>query len=101
MAVDLRREAKGRICQVQIPNVCQGGTETTILAHVDVPGWNVKADDTNAAWACWACHLWLGEGYIVGCHNEAEREFAEDDKDYLFKKAVIRTQKILKLEGKL
>jgi len=101
MAIDLRKEARGRPCMVNIDGVCQGGTETTVLAHVDVPGWNVKADDTNAAWACYACHLWLGDGYLVGCHNDAERAFAEDDKNYLFKKGVARTQKALIKENKL
>lgn len=31
---DLRKAARGRECQVRIPGVCNGNSETSVLAHI-------------------------------------------------------------------
>lgn len=62
----LREMAKGRPCLLQMPDVCQGGTETTVAAHSN---WSDhgkagarKADDQYTVWACFACHSMLDQG---------------------------------------
>lgn len=44
---------------VRIPGVCNGNTETTVLAHIrrgGVAGMGQKPPDTCGVWACNACH---------------------------------------------
>ena len=56
---NLRKEAKGRECQVRIVGVCNGNPETVVLAHYRMGGLNgmgMKPDDIFGAWACSACH---------------------------------------------
>ena len=36
--MSLRKLARGRPCQVRIPGVCDGGGETTVLAHYRLAG---------------------------------------------------------------
>lgn len=33
MKVNLRKEARGRDCQVRLPGICNFNPETTVLAH--------------------------------------------------------------------
>lgn len=35
---DLRKAARGRECQVRIPGVCNGNSETSVLAHIRLAG---------------------------------------------------------------
>ena len=55
----LRKEARGRQCMVNVPGICTGGGEDTVLAHYRHPrlcGMGQKPDDRFGAWACHACH---------------------------------------------
>ncbi|MGY3876504.1 nuclease domain-containing protein [Aeromonas enteropelogenes] len=54
----LRNGARGQFCKLQLPGICVGGTETTVLAHLpSAPhGLALKGDDLVAAEACRACH---------------------------------------------
>ena len=59
----LRRWAKGKHCTVRIDPgiVCQGGTETVVLAHAPKglrygKGLSLKPSDFLAALACSRCH---------------------------------------------
>lgn len=56
----LRESAKGQQCTLLIPNCCQGGTETTVLAHlksgIGLKGTGMKVPDWWACFACQACH---------------------------------------------
>lgn len=59
--MNLRKQAKGRGCQVRIPGVCNHNSETVVLAHVrlsGVSGMGIKAADALACWACSACHAY-------------------------------------------
>ena len=53
----LRKSAKGRPCTVRWTD-CDGGGETTVLAHIRGPwcGIGQKPSDTFACFACAACH---------------------------------------------
>ena len=54
----LRDGARGQLCKLQLPGVCMGGTDTTVLAHLpSAPhGMALKGDDLVAVEACSACH---------------------------------------------
>lgn len=60
MSINYRKAAQGRPCQVRIPGICDGGGETTVLAHYRLAGFSgvgMKPDDVAfGAWACAACH---------------------------------------------
>ncbi len=56
---DLRKAARGRECQVRIPGVCNGNSETSVLAHIRLAGLcgtGIKPPDLIATIACSACH---------------------------------------------
>ena len=50
--------AKGATCTLRISGVCQGGTDTTVSAHIRDrhTGKSVTASDISVADACFACH---------------------------------------------
>lgn len=56
--MNLRKAARGKPCMVRLPG-CDGGGETTVLAHYRLAGYcgtGAKPPDTMAAWACAPCH---------------------------------------------
>lgn len=94
---NLRKEARGRECQIRIPSVYNGDPATTVLAHLNGGGMGMKRPDTSAAWACSECHD------AVDGRRNIEREFGytSDDVDGMFLEGVIRTQEQLIAEGKI
>lgn len=50
-----RAAAKGQPCAMRLHG-CNGGGETTVLAHENGGGMGTKADDYNAADMCSNCH---------------------------------------------
>lgn len=53
-----RRSARGKPCMVRLPG-CDGGGESTVLAHYRIGGYcgvGMKPPDVLGAWACDACH---------------------------------------------
>jgi hypothetical protein len=56
--MNLRKAAQGQQCFVRLPG-CDGGGETTVLAHYRLAGtcgMGMKPDDEQAAWCCANCH---------------------------------------------
>jgi len=54
----LRKDARGRACLVRLPG-CDGGGDTTVLAHYRLAGtcgMGMKPDDEQAAECCAKCH---------------------------------------------
>jgi hypothetical protein len=54
----LRKAARGMPCQIRLPG-CDGGGETTVLAHYRLAGTcgiGMKPNDEQGAWACVHCH---------------------------------------------
>ncbi|MBH2614632.1 DUF1364 domain-containing protein [Serratia ureilytica] len=91
----LTKEARGRECQVRILGVCNFNPETTVMAHYRLAGTcgtAIKPDDTQAAWACSACHDEVDRRTRLIDANDARLMHAE---------GVMRTQEILRKEGKL
>lgn len=92
---NLRKEARGRECQIRIPGVCNGNPETVVLAHyrmVGLCGTGMKPDDMFGAWAC------------IACHDEIDRRTRLTDAEYArlcHLEGVIRTQAQLLRESKI
>ena len=62
--MNLRKQARGRPCQVRIPGICDGGGETTVLAHYRLAGTcgtGKKPPDLLGAWCCGPCHAAVGD----------------------------------------
>lgn len=91
---DLRKEAKGRDCQVRLP-CCNHNSETVVLAHfrlIGTCGIGMKPNDLQGAWAC------------INCHSEIDRRTRNYDLEYArlaHAEGVMRTQDILLKEGKI
>ncbi len=57
--VNLRKAAKGQMCQIRIPGYCNHNPETSVLAHYRLAGTcgtATKPHDMQAAIACSSCH---------------------------------------------
>ena len=52
----LRDSARGQPCMIRLPGICSGGTETTVLAHINGGGMALKKPDLLGAFACDKCH---------------------------------------------
>lgn len=88
---NLRKEARGRDCQIRIPNVCNGDPATTVLCHLPGGGMGTKHHDIHAALGCSACHD------VVD--SRVRTDFAPALITLYFMDAVIRTQEIWINEG--
>lgn len=56
--MNLRKLANGKPCMVRLPG-CDGGGETTVLAHYRLSGYcgtGLKPPDILGAWCCARCH---------------------------------------------
>lgn len=88
---DLRKQARGRGCQVRLAEVCNHNSETVVLAHIrlnGISGFGLKSPDILGAWACSSCH-----SYIDSHHDDATNA--------AFAEGVYRTLNILWREGVL
>jgi hypothetical protein len=88
---NLREEARGRDCTVRLPHICNGNSETVVLAHVrkiGISGFGLKSPDILGAWACSACHT-----YVDSHHDDATQ--------VAFYEGVFRTQHELQRLGVL
>lgn len=92
---NLRKEARGRECQIRIYGVCNGDPETVVLTHYRMAGTcgtGMKPDDAQGAWGCSECHREVDRQTRRIDAREARLAHAE---------GVMRTQAILRAEGKL
>ncbi|MGY6088709.1 phage protein [Avibacterium paragallinarum] len=94
--MNLRKEAKGRECQVRLPGICNFNPETVVLAHYRMAGINgvgQKPDDIFGAWACSSCH--------DAADFRVKTSYSRDELRLALAEGVFRTQTILRMEGKL
>ncbi len=92
--VNLRKEARGRECQVRLPYICNNNSETVVLAHYRMnTGMGTKPSDMRGAWACSACH--------DACDGRVNTPYSRDELRLALAEGVFRTQEILEAEGKL
>lgn len=66
--------ANGKPCLLQIPDVCIGGTQTTVACHSNQArhgkaGW-LKAHDWATAWGCVACHAYIDQNAAGASYDE-------------------------------
>jgi len=99
MAINLRKEAKGRECQIRASGICNRDRETVVLAHLNSKGllgvgMGQKVPDIFGAWACSACHDFV-DGRVNSKGLTALQIYV------LHLEGVLRTQKILLDEGKI
>ena len=84
----IRLSANGEQCLVRVPGVCNGNSDTVVLAHLNGAGVGLKNPDWQAAYACSACHDFLDGGY-------ADSGIWREQRDLLHLQGVIRTQERL------
>lgn len=95
-SVNLRKEARGRECQIRIAGVCNFNPETTVLTHYRLAGTcgtGCKPDDAQAAWGCDSCH--------AAVDGRIKTPYSHDELRLFHAEGVLRTQSILRSEGKL
>lgn len=88
---NLRKLARGRECQVRLPTICNGNSDTVVLAHLrlgGLSGMGVKARDEFGAWCCSNCHQ------FCDTHHDDATKVA-------FYEGIFRTQAQLLKEGHL
>jgi hypothetical protein len=72
----LRKQARGKPCQVRVPGICDGGGDTTVLAHFRLAGYcgtGIKPDDQLGAWCCYWCHVAVDGQLKTGWTKDALR----------------------------
>ena len=60
-------KARGQQCTAMLPGVCNHNPETTVAAHVSLPGMGImggKPHDLHCAWLCSACHAAVYEAVL-------------------------------------
>lgn len=93
----LTKAARGRGCQVRIPDICNGNPETTVLAHYRLAGTcgvGSKPNDLQGAWACSACHDAIDGRSRAVTRDEARQLHAEGvmrTQDQLIREGLVRT----------
>ena len=88
--MNLRKQARGRPCQIRAPGICNGDDSTTVLCHLDGGGMGAKTPDLIAAWGCSDCH-----DAIDGRRYGLERDYRK----LLALEGMRRTQEALTREG--
>ena len=85
----LRQSARGKACTLQIVKVCNGGGETTVLAHApsEWTGTGMKSPDWWGAFGCSACH-----DYIDRRTKLDGKHISEDEQRFYFYRGIARTQ---------
>lgn len=87
----IRQSAKGEMCLVRIPGICNFNPETTIYAHIGGGGIGQKAIDLHGAYCCSSCHDNLD--------GRTPRKYSIDKLKLWHLEGVIRTQLILIKKG--
>lgn len=99
--MNLRKEAKGRECQIRIPGVCNRNPEKVVLCHLHKPsiggGMSLKGNDLIAAYGCNSCHDAVdGRSTLPHCAYLNHLGLT-----IMFYEAIFRTQAILLKEDKI
>lgn len=92
--MNLRKRAKDRDCMVRLQGICNHNPETTVLAHIRMPGisgMGMKADDLLGAWACSSCH----DAIDRRSHTDLDRDYVR----LAHLEGMARTITILRKEG--
>lgn len=90
ISVKLRNSARGETCTFQIPGVCCGDAETTVLCHApsEAKGVGNKSPDYWAAFGCYACHSTLDQ-----------HRLSRSDESFYWLRGIFRTQQRWVMSG--
>lgn len=92
--INLRKEARGRECQVRIPSICNHNPETSVLAHYRLAGTcgtGCKPGDLQGAISCNSCH--------DAIDGRTKTEYSRDELKLMHAEGVMRTLAIWRIEG--
>lgn len=89
----LRDSARSQCCTLQVPGICNGNPETTVLCHLpsSTHGMGYKSDDFWAVFGCNCCH-----DVIDG---RVPYDWRTGEKDEILLQAIHDTQKVWINEG--
>lgn len=91
----VRRAAMGQPCLVRLPG-CDGGGETTVLAHYRLSGTSgmgMKPDDEQGAFCCAVCHD------IADGRRPLPMGYTRNDVRLALAEGVFRTQALIRGEA--
>lgn len=88
----IRASAKDEECTLRFP-CCNYRTDTTVLCHRNGAGAGMKAEDTDAAYGCYACHM------VLDGHAPRPEGFTRDMMLDRFNEAVRLTHVRLAVKG--
>jgi hypothetical protein len=94
--VNLRKQAKGRECEIRVPGYCAPGNETVVGCHIrliGISGYGLKAPDIFIAFGCQQCH--------DVCDGRMPSEYSYEQRRLMLLEGMVRTQAILLREGKI
>lgn len=94
--MNLTQLARGRLCEIRVPEECLRTCETVVLCHVrlpDVSGLGLKAPDWLGAFGCARCHD------IVDGRAGDWIMYPQATRDLLLLEGTARTLVILVMEG--
>lgn len=86
---NLRKEARGKECQIRVPGFCNGNPETVVLCHYSlagISGKGLKSPDDMAAWGCSACH-----DVVDGRDNRAANTYSHTEIRLMHAEGCFRT----------
>jgi len=90
----LRDLARGKLCQIRVPGICDGNPETTVLAHYrlsGLSGMGIKAPDWAGAYSCARCHSMVDSGRSAN--------FTRAELKQMHLEGVLRTLAMLEHDG--
>ena len=86
-----QKAARGQDCTLQIPGVCNGNPETTILAHVGRHGSAKRNHDEDAIFSCSDCHHAIDyRSNLFLSHNKKEQDLLRKDRKFFIDRALER-----------
>lgn len=89
----LRDSARSQCCTLQVPGICNGNPETTVLCHLpsSTHGMGYKSDDYWAVFGCSDCHDVLD--------GRVPYDWKAGEKDEILLQVIHDTQKVWINEG--
>jgi hypothetical protein len=84
MVNKLRESARGQLCFVRLPGVCNCNPETTVLAHLNGAGMGLKKHNMQGSFCCSSCH-----GALDG---QIPTDFTKEYLELAHRQGVERTQ---------
>jgi len=87
---NLRKQARGRECQIRIYGICNGNPETSVLCHLPSGGMGIKSSDIHASIGCSSCHDEV---------DRRTRKLSKEEAELALLQGMVRTQEIWIREG--